>query len=588
MCGIFGIIKNDCDIDIQKNLKTIKHRGPDDEGIYQNKNIVLGFRRLSIIDLSVNGHQPIGNEDSTIWIVCNGEIYNFQEIKKELLSKHKFRSNTDIEVLLHGYEEWGIDGLLKKINGMFAFCLYDSIKQVSYLVRDRIGKKPLYYYQNEKYLAFSSETKSFFKLDDFKFDLDKKALDLFMGFSYLPDNNKTIIKDVYKVAPGYYLKISDGLKIEKVQYWNLPQTENKATFDSAKNEIESLLIDSVSKRLVADVSVGILLSGGLDSSLITAMASKYSRNKIKTISISFENSCIDEGEYARVVAKHCQTDHLELNLSIKDTYDVFKKNIWIYDDLSTVDGGLFSEFLLAQKVRETGVKVVLVGEGADEIFGGYTWFQFSQFPFNLLPNFAKVMGYYYAIMRKMPSIGLLKYSWILYQKLKETPGNFFKKIQQYEIKYSLPNHYCMKVDKGTSAASIEARAPFMDYRVVQLASQLDKRFFLKNNFWQPNKSNEKYILREIAKKYLPTEIFTRKKKGGMLPTYDILNTGLKIDQDLILNNIFLTDFFGKKYLAELIKQEPQNKFLKWQREWVLWKCLVFALWFDYYEKYAKN
>jgi len=481
-----------------------------------------------------------------------------------------------------------VDGLLQKINGMFSFCLYDSIKQVSYLVRDRIGKKPLYYYQNDKYLAFSSETKAFFRLDDFKFDLDKKAFDLFMGFSYLPDNNKTIIKDVYKVAPGYYLKISDGLKIEKIQYWNLPQTENKATFDSAKNEIESLLINSVSKRLVADVSVGILLSGGLDSSLITAMASKYSKNKIKTINISFENSCIDEREHARMVAKHCQTDHCELNLNIKDTYDFFKKNIWIYDDLSTVDGGLFSEFLLAQKVKEASIKVVLVGEGADEIFGGYTWFQFSQFPFNLLSNFTKAMGYYYAIMRKIPSIGFLKYSWILYQKLKETPGNFFKKIQQYEIKYSLPNHYCMKVDKGTSAASIEARAPFMDYRVVELASQLDKRFFLKNNFWQPNKSNEKHILREIAKKYLPAEIFTRKKKGGMLPTYDILNTGLKIDQDLILNNIFLTDFFGKKYLAELIKKNPQNKFLKWQREWVLWKCLVFALWFDYFEKYAKN
>jgi len=588
MCGIFGIIGENTGIDIRKSLESIKHRGPDDEGIFRDEKIVLGFRRLSIIDLSSAGHQPMSNEDSTIWIVCNGEIYNFQEIRKELESKHKFRSGTDIEVLLHGYEEWGIEVLLQKINGMFAFCLYDKNKDIVFLVRDRIGKKPLYYYKNDKYLAFSSESKAFFKLSGFNFDIDKDAFNILMGFPYLPDNNKTIIKNVYKTPPASYLEIKSYADIKIKKYWELPDKIKNTDFNSIKESLKNLLIDSVEKRLIADVPVGVLLSGGLDSSLIAAMASECSRGKIKTINISFKDSVIDERKYARLVSEHCKTDHIELNLAVEDVYEDFKKNILIYDDLSTVDGGLYSEFLLSQKIRELGVKVVLVGEGADEIFGGYSWFQFSQFPFNLLPDFLKTIGYYYAIMRRLPSLSLLKYSKILFKKIKEIPGSFFKKIQSYEIRYSLPNHYCMKVDKGTSASSIEARAPFMDYRIVELATQLKSNFFLRNGFYSPKQSNEKYILRKIAEDYLPKEIFLRKKKGGMMPGNLILEAGIKNDGNLILENQYLTNFFGKKHLENLINSKPTKTVFVWQREWVLWKCLIFALWFDYYNEYGKN
>ncbi len=584
MCGIFGIIGKNRKENIEKSLDAIKHRGPDDEGQYQDENILLGFRRLSIIDLSHQGHQPMSNENSTVWLIFNGEIYNFKELKNQLSSKHKWKSHTDTEVLIHGYEEWGIDKLLQKLNGMFAFCLYDKYKKTTYLTRDRIGKKPLYYYQNKKTLAFSSETKAFFKLSNFDFQIDRDMFRLWMGFPYLPENNRTIMHNVFKVPPASYLTVSIDGQIQIKQYWQLPKKKFSIDFQTAQHSLEKLLIDAVTKRLIADVPVGILLSGGIDSSLITAIAAKYAKKKVKTINISFENSVINETPYAQIVAGHCQTDHINLSLKIDDVYGEFKSNIDIYDDLSTADSGLFSEFLLAKKIKETGIKVVLVGEGADEIFAGYSWFQLSQYPFKFLPNTAKAWLYYYAIMRSLPRKNFFHYSNYLDNKLKENDQSFLKKIQAYEIKYSLPNHYCMKVDKATSAASIEARAPYMDYRVVEFASQIPDEYLLNSNFYNPNEPNEKYILRKIAEKYLPKSITNRKKKGGMLPVYDFLNLGLKKDEKLILSNQYLTEFYGEKYLSQLINSQPLIKPLIWQREWILWKCLIFSLWYDHFSK----
>jgi asparagine synthase (glutamine-hydrolysing) len=587
MCGIFGIIgRGSSKIDISRNLESIARRGPDDVGEYFDENIHLGFRRLSVIDLSSSGHQPMSDDKEKIWLIFNGEIYNFLELKKEL-DGYFFNSATDTEVLIYGYKKWGIAGLLSRINGMFAFCLYDKKENVSYLVRDRIGKKPLYYYEKNGLVSFSSETKAFFHLKDFNFEIEREALDLFMGFSYMPDNKRTIIKNVFKVSPGSYIKIKDG-KLEEKKYWSLPGKNVFSSFDEAKNKLEYLLTDSIKKRLIADVPIGVLLSGGLDSSLITALASKYSQKQINTINISFKNSSIDEKKYARKVANHCNTNHHELTLDVGEVYDKFKGNIEIFDDLSTVDGGLFSTFLISQKVKELGIKVVLVGEGADEIFGGYSWFQFSKYPFRMLPNFIKASGYYYAIMRSLPGINFFKYARILGKKLEETKRSFFYKVQEYEIKYSLPNHYCMKVDKGASAASIEARAPYMDYRIVELANGMDENFMIKGSFFNKKMANEKHILRKIAEKYLPLEICERKKLGGMLPTEDILNDGLEKDSDLILKNKFIVDFFGKGYLEKMISNNTQNKFFRWQREWTLWKCLIFAVWFDYFNKYGKN
>lgn len=582
MCGIFGLISSDENISINDALDAIKHRGPDDKGEYSNSSIHLGFRRLSIIDLTSKGHQPMANENSSVWIVFNGEIYNYQKIKKELIGKHKFQSETDTEVLIHGYEQWGIDGLLKRINGMFAFCIYDKNSKTIYLARDPIGKKPLYYYKNRGYLAFSSETKAFFRLKDFNFSLDNEMFKLWMGFPYLPNNNRTIMEKIYKIPPGSYAKIDFNNSLLIKKYWSITDTQEKMDFDEAKEELEALLIDAVNKRLIADVPIGILLSGGLDSSLITALASKHSKDKVRTINISFPNSGINERQYAEEVASYCKTEHISLSLNISDIYNELKNNISIYDDLSTADSGLFSTYLLSKKIRENGIKVVLVGEGADEIMGGYSWYQLSQYPFRVLPTIVKSWMYYYAIMRSLPGKKFLGYSNYLSKLLNETEGSFFKKMQAYEIQYSLPNHYCMKVDKGTMAASIEARAPYMDYKIVELMRKIKDGYMLRSNFYNPSVSNEKYILRKIAEKYLPKSIYTRKKKGGMIPLYSLLEVGLSRDKKIILENDYLNEFYGNDFLAKLIDSKPTSSIYKWQREWILWKSLLFSLWYKHF------
>lgn len=575
MCGIFGLIGNHQEESIDKSLIAIQHRGPDDSGAYTDDWIKLGFRRLSIIDLSTFGHQPMTNEDKSIWVIFNGEIYNYLDIKKELIHKHKFVSQSDTEILIHGYEQWGIDKLLKKINGMFAFCLYDKKKKLVYLVRDRIGKKPLYYIKTTDYVAFASEVKAFFPLKKFKFLLDRNILNLWFTLPYLPLNNKTIIKNINKVPPGHYLKIDVGRKITIKQYWQKPASLLNIKYEEAENKLEKLLVDSVLRRLMADVPLGVLLSGGVDSSLITAIASKNTSKRLKTITVSFKNTVIDDYKVAKQVARYCSTEHINLFLKIKDIYLEFKENIGLYDDLSTADSGLFSEFLLSKEIRRQGIIVALVGEGADEIFAGYSWFKLSKKPYNFFPSFLTAYLYQYAIMRNLPWDNKFYPGYHFIKKqLGYSHGSLLKKIQSIEMLNSLPNHYCMKVDKGTMGASIEARAPYMDYRIIEFASQMPDQFLL-------NKS-DKFILRNIAKKYLPVEIAYKKKKGGMMPVYEVLEEGLKKDSNLILENDYLTEFYGKNFLKQQIQLNPKFAPYKWQREWVLWKSLTFALWYNHF------
>lgn len=584
MCGIFGIIGKQQDI--KPATTSLAHRGPDSSGYYIDDLVSLGFRRLSIIDLSSNGDQPMCNEDKTIWIIFNGEIYNYKELKDQLKDKHVFKSKTDTETLIHGYEEWGMNGLLKKVNGMFAFAIYDKKQKRLILARDRIGKKPIYYYNGTDFLAFSSETKGFFNLTGFSFDIDQEIFKKFLGFPFVLDNEKTILKNVQKVPPASYVEIDAKLLPTVKKYWDFLEIMNhnypENFIKNPQAELEDLLTDSVKKRLEADVPVGILLSGGLDSSLITALASKNKKDPIKTINISFEKSVINESNFAEIVAKHCNTDHISIKLQLENTYEDFKRNIWIYDSLDTIDGGLYSTYLMSKTIRDLGVKVVLVGEGADEIFGGYSWFQLSLFPFNLLPGVLKSSLYYYAIMRSFQN---KNYPIFLNKKLNECSNHdYFKKVQYFEVAYSLPNHYCMKVDKGTSAGSVEARAPYIDYRIVDFASKLTKGYFLSSKVLNLKMPIEKSILRNIAKKYLPPEIVTRKKKGGMLPTNEILNIGVIKDREIILKNNYLKSFYPSDYLSKLIDNPDGNIFYKWQREWILWKCLIFSLWFEYYAK----
>jgi asparagine synthase (glutamine-hydrolysing) len=586
MCGIFGSIgKNQNGEEIKNCLNSIAHRGPDDEGIFQDENLSLGFRRLSIIDLSEKGHQPMANENKTVWVVFNGEIYNYQEIKKELENKHLFSSETDTEVLIHGFEEWGIEGLLKRINGMYGFCLYDQKNKKAYLVRDRIGKKPLYYCQSGGSFYFSSEAKAFLKLKDFKFDIDEKAFSLWMGFPYLIDSELTLLRGVKKIPPASFMEydLKTGKKSIK-KYYRLEEKKNAESFASNIKILDEKLNESIKNRLIADVPLGVLLSGGLDSSLIAAIAAKH-KPGITTINISFPGTITDESGYAEIAARHCKTNHINLRIDAGDMFSDFRENIWIYDDLSTPDGGLYSTFLLSKKIREQGIKVALVGEGADEVFCGYSWFSFGQLPFRIFGRRAASFGYYYAIMRIFSRINFLPYPLKLDKILSGFSGNIMEKIQKNEILNSLPNHYCMKVDKGSSAASIEARAPYLDYKIADFAVNIPRNQKIRGEWYNEKEAREKYILREVAKKYLPKEIYARKKKGGMMPTYKILEEGLKIYGNKIISNERYRPFFSKIYLEKLIKSRPKPSLFVWQREWILWKLLIFEIWHEYFEKY---
>lgn len=603
MCWFYGIVWQSRDI--RKWLKAISHRWPDSHDFYHGDKITLWFNRLSIIDLSANGNQPMSNRDWSVVIVCNWEIYNFQELRQQLIQKYEFKSKTDIEVLIYGYMEWWISGLLQRINGMYAFWLYDKVQQKLFLVRDRIGKKPLYYFNSGSYVAFASEVKAFFDLPEFKFDINEQMLDLFFWFPYLPSRDQTIIKWVSKVQPWSYIEIqiggansinnSDNIKNEvckyktndliqmtEKSYWNYQSLQDSKLYRyDWVDKFEELLIDSVTKRLIADVPVWVLLSWWLDSSLITVLASKYSDKQVKTINISFQNSQIDESGYARIVANHCGTDHMELKLKTDDIYQEFKDNMWIYDSLNTTDWWLFSTFMMSRLIEKHGIKVLLVWEWADEIFWWYSRYQLSLLPISLLPIRIKSILFHYAVMRE-PS---LKYSWFMLHKMNEIKDEFFRKIQYFETFYSLPNHYCMKVDKWTSAASLEARAPYMDYRIVEQALTINRNDVFYYGYMNLRNTNEKKILREIGKKYLPKQIFTRKKRWWMLPINEMLEIWVQKDKEMILNNNYLTARYWRDYLEKLIISTPTINYLKYKREWILWKCLVFALWYDYFNKF---
>jgi len=583
MCGIFGVVGEK--LNIEKNLETIAHRGPDDQGEYQDDLITLGFRRLAIIDLSSAGHQPMTCENKNIWLVFNGEIYNYQALKKELAGNHSFRSQTDTEVLIHGYEEWGIDKLLRKASGMFAFCLYDREKKIFFLARDRIGKKPLYYYQKDHLFAFASETKAFFQLPRFRFQISPKAFSLWLGFPYLPDNRLTLLQNVHKIPAAHYLKFDLRTKKFRLQRYYFPlNKKNRHTFCRNQQKLEKLLRCSVKERLIADVPLAVLLSGGIDSSLITAIASRLKPN-LNTITISFPGTITDESKYANLVAKHCKTRHTNLKIDARNIFEDFRENIWIYDDLSTSDPGLYSTFLLSKKIRENGIKVALVGEGADEVFCGYTWFGFGQWPFKILGHFIPTLGYYYAIMRVISKPNFWRYPLILNQKLKDFSGDLIAKIQKNEILNSLPNHYCMKLDKGSSAFSVETRAPYLDYRLVDFALNLPAEQKIEGQWYHHRQAREKFILRQIARKYLPLAICQRKKRGGMTPTKEILENGLIKYQKKIIQNSLFHEYFSQAELKNLITKKPRIKPLIWQREWVLWKFLIFQIWHEYYQQY---
>ncbi len=393
MCGICGFYGFRDDALLKRMSDLIQHRGPDHAGTFIADQISLAHRRLSIIDLSDKANQPMANEDKTLWLSFNGEIYNFKELRSNLEKKgHIFNSNTDSEVVLHAYEEKGLD-CVEDFRGMFAFALWDQKKKRLILCRDKLGKKPLYYWWNGSVLAFASEIKALLTLSMVSKQINEDAFHLFVAFQYVP-GEQTAIKNVFRVSPAEML-ILENNRLTKKKYWdvlNLETQSNVITQNQAEQELERLLEESVKLRLVSDVPLGVLLSGGIDSSSLVALMRKNTTSSIKTFSVGFGEKS-DELKYARVVSKAFNTEHREFIIKPNNLIESLNKIVWHLDE-PIADGGAFATFLVSETVKDY-VKVVLVGEGADELFGGYSWHQLASSYLNFIPKFVKEQIYFY-------------------------------------------------------------------------------------------------------------------------------------------------------------------------------------------------
>ncbi|MFH1565916.1 MAG: asparagine synthase (glutamine-hydrolyzing) [bacterium] len=583
MCGIAGIYTNknrSFEKDIKSMADALKHRGPDSYGYHidEKQGLYFGHRRLRIIDLSKRADQPMYSVDKDIIIVFNGEIYNHLEIKKDLEDKgYKFKSTSDTEVIIYGYKEYGTK-IFEKLDGVFGIGLWDEKKKELFVVRDRIGVIPLYYISDSGTFYFASEVKAFKKVWDFKLNIE--SFKTLLGFMYNFHPKNTMVEGVQKVRPGTYLEVSNkGIK-EKT-YWSLKIKRNNVSYEEAVIQTEKLLKEAVEKRVLnCDVPQGVLLSGGIDSSMVAAIAAKVSGSeKVKTFT-AISDSKRDEREHARTVANYIGSEHTEVYMDSKNILRSIDDIIDTYDDLNSVDPGVVSVWLLSDKIRKLGMRVVLTGEGADEVFGGYSWYGLSKFPFNLLPPFLRNSFFYYVLSRVTTNRFFNFHRKLFNRQVKSHKYGIFDQIASFEIKDQLPNHFNMKVNKGNMIHGVEPRVPYLDYKLLQYVCNLPPKYKLKGFFFNYWMSWEKRILRDVAKKYLPEEIFMRKKHGFMLSMVDTMNADMEYVRKRIKNNEeVISGVLGKKYLNWLFKS-TDNKILATEKEFMTWKLLLFSVWYD--------
>ena len=559
MCGISGFAACSAAVSreqLQRMNSSLSHRGPDDAGIHifnesgrpEKPCVGLAHRRLSIIDLSAAGQQPMGNEDGSLWISYNGECYNYQPLLHELSKEgHAFTSATDTEVLLHGYEQWGLRGLLERLNGMFAFALWDQCSGELILVRDRLGKKPLYYLQQEDgTLFFASEIKAFAAAGVLDAqDIDAAALIQFWLYGY-STGTRTMYKKVRRVLPGHYLVWKNG-RISQDEYWDVRFGLDPApqrTMDDLADELESLLTDAVRLRLIADVPVGVFLSGGIDSSLMAALAAKVTQGGIRSFSIGFAEKKFDETRYAQAVAEHLGIDNTLLRVE-EDMQPYFRPIALHFDELFGDSSAIPTWFV--SKLAKEHVTVALTGDAGDELFAGYDSYakalsiwgtkeqrrlfkgrvsKFQQLVDFLQLRFVPKEQRLLALERIMPAIFLKK---VLQeavlnpvavqealherkqQQARAAGADLLSQLQYLNLKCYLPDDILVKVDRMSMAHALECRSPLLDYRVVEFAARL--AFVQKIS----PEGKGKYLLRHLLQRYLPEQLIDRPKMGFSIP-----------------------------------------------------------------------
>jgi asparagine synthase (glutamine-hydrolysing) len=631
MCGIAGWANLDSKTASQNSGEAVlhamcermKHRGPDSEGLWTDKSVALGMRRLSIIDLHT-GEQPVYSEDRSIVVVMNGELYNFKEVRADLEKRgHRFETQTDTEILPHLYEEYG-EAMLEHINGMFAFALWDKRKEKLLIARDRFGEKPLYYGVFDDKLIFASEPKVLLANPAVKTEINTDALRQYLSFDYVPAP-ASIYKNIYKLPAAHFLVLEKG-EIKTRRYWNLSfhKNGNTPTIEKAAEHLRELLADAVRLRLVADVPLGILLSGGVDSSSVAALATQFSNEKVKTFSIGFEADSFDESKYARQVAAHLGTEHYEDKLSVEKAADLISEiGTWLDEPLS--DGSLIPTFLLSRFVKKH-VTVALGGDGGDEIFAGYPMYFGHKIAsiYDAIPGFLR-SGLIEPIVNNLPVstenlsfdykakrfVAASKYdtvtrhhSWFgsfsidgqneLLNKdvLANSSGDIYKgakdllkitdarheieRMQFLDMNFYMAEDILTKVDRASMAVSLEVRAPFLDPRVAEFAASLPLRYKLKG-------SKGKYILKKAVEPLLPKNILHRPKKGFGVPIAEWLKGRLNpLLHDLLDSNRLKNQgLFDERYVGNLIKEHETGTASHHKQ---LWTLLIFQLWFDNFLK----
>ena len=602
MCGFVGFV------DKEKNKKKIikdmadmiKHRGPDSDGYFCDENVALGFRRLSIIDLN-NGSQPIYNEDNTKVIVFNGEIYNYEELKTELLKcGHIFKTETDTEVLLHGYEEYR-EELLPKLRGMFAFVIYDTNSKELFAARDFYGIKPFYYYKNDDELLFSSEIKSFLAHPNFKIELNLEILESYLTFQYSVGED-TFFKNVYKLRPGHYLKYKDG-SLEIKKYYELKFDEdNTKTLEEWEKGIREHLDDSIKAHKISDVEVGSFLSSGVDSSLIATLS-----NVDKTFTVGFENKQYSEIDYAKDLSQKINTKNINKIITKKEYFDKIS-DIMYYMDEPLADPSCIALYFVAN-IASQNVKVALSGEGADEIFGGYniyaepyTWAWYYKIPYpirKLIGSCASIFkhkrGINFLIRRgqkledryvgnafifnnkevkkilsyKPYKKGYQEFTKEYYDKVKDKDD--VTKMQYIDFNFWLIGDILLKADKMSMANSLEVRVPYLDRIVIDYARHIPTKY-------KVDKNTTKKCFRRVASEVLEDKVSSKKKLGFPVP---IRNW---IKEDDIYNKIKLRfleagEFFNTKEIVKLLDDHRNNKYDNSRKIWTIY---IFLIWYDRY------
>jgi len=637
MCGIVGFRSSNDFLALREYLplavSTLTYRGPDDSGLFfdPKAGVGLGHRRLSVIDPSTAGRQPMSSDDGGVQVVHSGEVYNFRQIRNTLEGcGHNFHSATDTEVILKAYLQWGID-CVNRFVGMFAFALWDSHKRSLFLVRDRFGIKPLYYHFSRGSLLFASELKALMAFKDFDRSIEAEAIPLFLHYQYIPAP-RTIFRDTYKLLPGYYI-IFDGEKLASYPYWSLPELpedvgSSRLTEEESLEALDSLLTESISDHLVSDVPLGALLSGGIDSSLVVALMRKASTSPVRTFTMGFREKAYNEAPWAARVAEHLGTDHTELYVTPKEAMNVIPRLPEIYDE-PFADSSAIPTYLVCRLARSQ-VTVALSGDGGDEQFSGYVrywstqamatsfqrlpgsikkalvvllegmpikWVERCYLPFreflpqrfrvaNFPDKWQKLIGLMgnteiqelyrmtICLWSEEDLIGLTGESLpegVYEETFKQTKGwPLLSRLMRVDQKTYLPDAMMTKADRASMAVSLEVRVPFLDHRIVEYTSSLPEILKYRNG-------TGKYLLKRLLARYLPAELFERPKMGFGVPIDRWFRNELK---DLLLDYLSPDRLKKEGLFDHALVEQKIKEHLSGQanHQYRLWALLMWEMW----------